>query len=403
MIEHGACLVDMCSSDDVERTRIVTKLITAISEADTLREPLLARWPALNAGIIKLAAHADRETAMFANMALTLLVQPAANKVSLKDAGLLDFLRTATKSTDMELVAYAANIMANWAFELPAATIKFSMLFFFFFFFLFSSLPCWFLHGVFADSDLLFLVVCAAPEQKDMLKNSLMQMAEMFVSTGLHEAALLALQELQKLEPNQAFWHNLLGKVLSTLHRYDEANAHFRDCIRLNPQILEAHHLLAQNLSRSSSSPADQAEAVTVARRCLESADAYPSLPDVHVLLVDTLHSAGQYRAAVQAAEAGCRDVRVKKGSAPYGRLLLLKGRAMFRLGDVVGAEKTLTEASKLVCRFCWLFVEFFSFCLTHSICSWVRTLVRCIISRTCWNTRSVTTTLCRTSRRRCD
>ena len=55
----------------------------------------------------------------------------------------------------MELVAYAANIMANWAFELPAAAIAFT------------------------------------GEQKEMLKNSLMQMAEMFVSTGLHEAALL--------------------------------------------------------------------------------------------------------------------------------------------------------------------------------------------------------------------
>ena len=33
MIEHGACLVDMCNSDDVERTRVVTKLITAIAEA----------------------------------------------------------------------------------------------------------------------------------------------------------------------------------------------------------------------------------------------------------------------------------------------------------------------------------------------------------------------------------
>ena len=129
MIEHGACLVDMCNSEDIERTRVVSKLLTAISEADTLREPLLVRWPALNAGIIKLAAHADRETAMFANMALTLLVQPVANKISLKDAGLLDFLRNATKSTDMELVAYAANIMANWAFELPAATIKFSACF----------------------------------------------------------------------------------------------------------------------------------------------------------------------------------------------------------------------------------------------------------------------------------
>ena len=51
----------------------------------------------------------------------------------------------APQSKDPELVAYAANIMANWAFELPAATLKFSA------------------------------------EQRDILKNSLMQMAEMFV------------------------------------------------------------------------------------------------------------------------------------------------------------------------------------------------------------------------------
>ncbi len=53
--------------------------------------------PQLNAAILQLAQHADRETAMFANMALTFLVQPVANKISLKDAGLLDFLRTASK------------------------------------------------------------------------------------------------------------------------------------------------------------------------------------------------------------------------------------------------------------------------------------------------------------------
>ena len=49
-----------------------------------------------------------------------------ANKVALKEAGLLEFLRAASKSSDVEIVAYGANIMANWAFELPAATMKFS-------------------------------------------------------------------------------------------------------------------------------------------------------------------------------------------------------------------------------------------------------------------------------------
>ena len=53
--------------------------------------------PQLNAAILQLAQHADRETAMFANMALTFLVQPVANKISLKEAGLLDFLRAASK------------------------------------------------------------------------------------------------------------------------------------------------------------------------------------------------------------------------------------------------------------------------------------------------------------------
>ena len=119
--------------------------------------------------------------------------------------------------------------------------------------------------------------------------------------------ACAALQELQKLEPTQAFWHNLLGKILSTLHRHDEANAHFRTCIRLNPQILEAHHLLAQNLARAGAhTPAEYGEAIAVARRCLESAEAYPSLPDVHVLLADTLHSSGQYKLAVQVRSLIC-------------------------------------------------------------------------------------------------
>lgn len=138
------------------------------------------------------------------------------------------------QSKDPELVAYAANIMANWAFELPAATLKFST------------------------------------EQRDILKNSLMQMAEMFVSTGLHEAAFLALQELQKLEPNEPFWNNLLGKILSTLKRHDEANVHFRACIRGNPAIVEASHMLAQNLVLYGGA-AGKLEAVGVLRTALES------------------------------------------------------------------------------------------------------------------------------------
>ncbi len=41
-------------------------------------EPLLQTVPQLNAAILQLAQHADRETAMFANMALTFLVQARA-------------------------------------------------------------------------------------------------------------------------------------------------------------------------------------------------------------------------------------------------------------------------------------------------------------------------------------
>jgi tetratricopeptide (TPR) repeat protein len=352
-------------------------------------EPLLQTVPQLNAAILQLAQHADRETAMFANMALTFLVQPVANKISLKDAGLLDFLRTASKSKDPELVAYAANIMANWAFELPAATLKFSA------------------------------------EQRDILKNSLMQMAEMFVSTGLHEAAFLALQELQKLEPNEPFWNNLLGKILSTLKRHDEANVHFRACIRGNPAIVEAAHMLAQNLVLHGGA-AGKVEAVGVLRTALESVQVWPAalssvvsvgggsrirthqtvtklnvamhahvclivlprtlycclpapsdpsdplisapsappthpltptytqtyhgVPDMHLLLADALHSSGKWAAAVAAVDAAIqRDARVKRGSAAHARLLLTKGRALFRLGDLAAAEKALSESVKLL------------------------------------------------------
>ena len=53
-------------------------MLTRIRGADALREPLMQRWPALNANMVKLAAHADRETAIFACIALTMLVQPGA-------------------------------------------------------------------------------------------------------------------------------------------------------------------------------------------------------------------------------------------------------------------------------------------------------------------------------------
>lgn len=130
-----------------------------------LREQLLQSWPELNKMMLSLAKHADRETQVFANMALSFLVTPAANKLSLKEAGLLDFLRDHLKSNDPELVHHASNIMSNWAFELPVeAQIKFTA------------------------------------EQKEMLRNSLMQTSEVYVSSGLHEAAFLGAWQTQSLE-----------------------------------------------------------------------------------------------------------------------------------------------------------------------------------------------------------
>jgi hypothetical protein len=37
-----------------------------------------------------------------------------------------------------------------------------------------------------------------------------------------------ALRELQRVDPKEPMWYNILGKVLTTLKRYDEANEQFR-------------------------------------------------------------------------------------------------------------------------------------------------------------------------------
>jgi hypothetical protein len=45
MIEHGgAALLDMCASADEERTRVVTKLLTAIAEHAPLRYAKSGEW-----------------------------------------------------------------------------------------------------------------------------------------------------------------------------------------------------------------------------------------------------------------------------------------------------------------------------------------------------------------------
>lgn len=165
-----------------------------------------------------------------------------------------------------------------------------------------------------------------------------------------------ALRELHRLEPNEAFWYNLQGKVLSLLKRFDEANTNFRECIRRNPQILEAHHLLAQNLARQSGAASKQ-EAVKVLQRALEapngSGASYGALADMYVLLADTQHSLGLYRAALSTLDAAARDVRIKtRGPGQLqGRLNLMRGRAHFRLNEFAAAESALRKAVAMVCH----------------------------------------------------
>jgi tetratricopeptide (TPR) repeat protein len=236
-----------------------------------------------------------------------------ANKISLKTAGLLDVLQQQLKTKDNEIMAYASTVMANWAFELPnTADMKFT------------------------------------PEQKDMLKNSMMHMADLYITSGLHDAAFLALRELHRLDPKEAMWPNLLGKVLSTLKRFDEANTYLRLCLDLNPLIVEAAHALAQNLARHGG-PEGQREAITMLSKTLGVVQTYPQLPELYILLTDTLHTTGRYKEIVSVTDKALADARIKRGSAAAGKLHMMRGRALFRLGEYAAAEKHLGEAAKLM------------------------------------------------------
>jgi thioredoxin-like negative regulator of GroEL len=118
-------------------------------------------------------------------------------------------------------------------------------------------------------------------------------------------------------------------------------------CLELNGNVLEAQHGLAQNLSAFGGLSGQQ-EAVTILRRALDVAQNYPSLTDMYILLADTYFALGRFKEAKETVDKALGDARVKKGQVT-GKLQMQRGRALFRMGDYVNSEKSLSDAVKLL------------------------------------------------------
>ena len=69
-------------------------------------------------------------------------------------------------------------------------------------------------------------------------------------SQGKYEAAEAHFAEAVRLHPGYADAHNNLGVVLYAQGKYEAAEAHFTEALRLNPGYADAHNNLGTILSR---------------------------------------------------------------------------------------------------------------------------------------------------------
>src|SRR5262249_55352605 len=66
---------------------------------------------------------------------------------------------------------------------------------------------------------------------------------------GKLSEALASFQQLQRLRPNRAEWHNRVGVLLAELGQYEEALACYRQALRLQPDLAEVHYNLGNALA----------------------------------------------------------------------------------------------------------------------------------------------------------
>jgi tetratricopeptide (TPR) repeat protein len=132
---------------------------------------------------------------------------------------------------------------------------------------------------------------CLAVHGPDPVVHS--NLAAICLAAGLHDDALAHARQAVQLNPILPSAHHNLGAALSARGQFDEAINAFREAIHLDPRHVEAHCDLAGLLHRLDR----LADALRPARQAIRLA---PNLPRAHFLLGSILLSAGDRTAATQ-------------------------------------------------------------------------------------------------------
>ena len=150
----------------------------------------------------------------------------------------------------------------------------------------------------------------------------------LIINNSLDEA-LAHFKEALRLKPDVAEAHTNLGNALQRMGRLREAVAEYRESVRLKPDVAQAHNNLGNVLPKLGQIKEGEAE-------CLEALKIDPDYADAHYNLGVVLQAMGKPEAAAQFQEA----LRLQPGSPQAHNDLGITLQSMGRLEEAIAQHK---------------------------------------------------------------
>jgi tetratricopeptide (TPR) repeat protein len=189
------------------------------------------------------------------------------------------------------------------------------------------------------DAETLWQHALAAVPDNYRAHNAL---GTMLGDQGKTQEALAHFREVVRVEPNYPEGHHNLGLALASLGRLDEAIGHYRDALRLKPDMAEAHNNLGLALARQGKTT----EAIAAYQDALR---ANPNLVEAHTNLGLAYTARGRMaEAAAQYAEALRLNPNAAEAQRKLGVALLNQGRvdeALARYREALRMQPAFAEA----------------------------------------------------------